>query len=281
MTVKRCICGRSNSFPICDGTHGSQNWNCTPSSFTKTIVLTCPHYHSFGEWLSYQHQGIAAHQQIGGQCEELIIVHDGCNMALLQQQILQIPHQRQRWLHTHDVLPKDWPTSATSKHFHLPVEDLNIASFSWDKATPISALPRQTYKIFASHAILDEKILTPAIDVLQTQYQQAVFYCRKSIPLGELWQNQIENELHNTHIVWAFISKNFLQSTFCAFEIGYAKALHKRIIPIVLDDSPIPAYIQEYNALYHSRHEMLQPWLNESEVILDMCLTVLTQLQNP
>ena len=277
MTSRRCICGRSQTFPICDGAHGSQNWSCTPSSHVEKVVIACPHYHSFAEWLAHQNQGMAAHQQKPDSCDELIMIYDGCDINMIQQQIVQLPHRKQRWIHVHDFLPDALQFSDNHQHFHIDATKLNIQDFSWSQALPIKRYRPSKQSIFASHAVLDEAILTPCIEKIQQHYHPNLFFCRNSIQLGTLWQEQIQQKLEQSEIIWAFVSKNFCQSTFCAFEIGYAKALKKPIIPIVIDHAPIPAYIQEYNALYYERHKMLQPWLNPEELILDMCLTTLSQ----
>ena len=53
---RRCVCGRSTSFPICDGSHTEKGWSCVPEKVQArdTVILSASHYLSLAEKWSYR-----------------------------------------------------------------------------------------------------------------------------------------------------------------------------------------------------------------------------------
>ena len=68
------------------------------------------------------------------------------------------------------------------------------------------------------------------------------------------------------------ISSAFVRSSFCAFEVGMARALQKRLSLFCLDTAVPPAYIQDVQALSVPRLQLQKPWLNEQEALLEIMM---------
>lgn len=81
---RRCICGRSARFPICDGAHVGQGWQCEPEpTLARRCFVAGPHLHSLAERLAHAHDGVAAHKGPAGRCVELVALSDGTDLDVL------------------------------------------------------------------------------------------------------------------------------------------------------------------------------------------------------
>ena len=63
-----------------------------------------------------------------------------------------------------------------------------------------------------------------------------VFSLHDSILAGMEWDNVLRKELLESSAVVALISDNWVRSNWAATEYGAARALGKKIIPVVIDD---------------------------------------------
>ena len=102
-----------------------------------------------------------------------------------------------------------------------------------------------------------------------------IFVCADSITLGDHWYSSIEEALCKSDLMIAICSQGFNQSTFCGFEIGMARALKKKIYPILLDESSFPSYLQHLNAVSINRLINTYPWLSPQDALLQaffLCL---------
>lgn len=269
---KRCICGSSSKFPICDGKHGSQNWRCSPDElyFHPRIIISSPHYLSLAESLAHKHNLLAFHLKTDvSHCEELIILHDSDDLQPLATYAQKIHHTRRRVISidcpSPDVLNGDPPA------IRISIESMPFKQFIDAASNAINQTVSSDFNIpkrlFVSHAVKDEARIMPVINRLREHYRCTVFLCADTIPAGANWQIKIEDELRDSDVVLVMCSKNLNQSTFCAYEVGLAKGMRIPIRPILLDEIPPPIFLQHLNAPSVSRINKTRPWLNESDAI--------------
>lgn len=274
---KRCICGRSSSFPVCDGSHSAQGWACSSEQTTSAgaLVLASGHYLSFADKWAHQIGALHTEKQSGVlRCKELWILCDGSDVErlILERQRISAVHTR---LIAIDCNPLFLSClGAFSSVYHL--KDDGMLSLwtqllkldSFEECTQEKALPN----IFVSHAVADERMLLPAVSYMRKYFDLQLFFCCDSIRQGANWFETIQNALRDADRIFLAISKAFLGSTFCAFEVGMARALHKEISLFCIDDSIPPAYIQEVQALSLPRLMAQKPWLNQREAIIEMMM---------
>ena len=277
---KRCICGQSQVFPLCDESHNTANWTCSQSSSShyETLIIGSNSLRSLVEYLVHHHNYVNGHQLTSSlTCDELIIIYDGSSLNQLLALLNRYPHQRRR------VLSIGCPPPFTFNSNHIKVglytitsdesrslKDLHtiLRSFLTLPLTYVSSSHLPAQRIFVSHAVQDEELIIPVIDLLRVHYGLTFFLCADSIPIGSTWYEDIEFNLIQSDLVLVLCSSSFNQSTFCGFEMGMARALKRPIYPILLDDSGPPSYIQHLNAIDLKRIKIASPWLSNSDALL-------------
>jgi SAM-dependent methyltransferase len=102
-------------------------------------------------------------------------------------------------------------------------------------------------QIFISYSRNDEheaKKITNVLDELKIDYFKDV----KDIEWGKSVQNEVTVALSDCHAVLVVISPGSVKSQWVPYEIGYAMALKKRILPYLTHESiTIPGYISNLN----------------------------------
>lgn len=278
MTAKRCICKRSASYPLCDGSHLNATW-CNPAvaQSPNSIVLYSETLSSFGEWFAANyHHSHAFSRPHSSVIDDVWVLFDGTDLDLLRLTLNRIPHKREYWIHV-DHPPHIFETiepPIERTHYHL--EDLDIDTFDLENMQPIDVHSVVQQMIFVSHSIQDEHILLPVLDKLEQQYPIEVFVCAK-MPSGVNWYTTIHDALNRCNTVWAFCSEGFRQSTFCAFELGLAQGINKPIVPILLDASSPPLFLQHQNMPSVSRLLLQKPWLSKEQALELICIRELFQ----
>ena len=275
MIPKRCICKHSAQYPLCDGSHTDKPW-CSPSTSAPTdrLIIASASLSNLAEWWAHK---VDAHvlsdirQPLQAAVEDIWVLSDGTQLSLLHTLLDQISHKRQRWVHTSSqpTFPKRW-MDLRQQHLELP------KNFDLDTLNPATLpiiQPIQLVKtnIFVSHAVADEPLLMPILKRIAYVYDIQFFICA-DIGNEEHWYTEIETHLKKCDLVWAFTSNSFVQSTFCAFEIGMTRALDKSLHIFSIDASKPPAYVQHQQIQSLQRIHMHYPWLSEMEVLEQMCL---------
>ena len=226
---RRCVCGRSRRFPVCDGSHTEKGWSCAPAQVkTKdTVILSVSHYLSLAEKWSYR-LGAIHSSRVNEmlRCNDLWIVCDGTDFERLLVEKERILAAR---IHLVAIgcdpifLQQLGPFYST----HL-LRDEGIGSL-WAQLlalephktnTSVAAIPR----IFLSHAVADDHILLPVVNYMRRYFKADIFVCSDSIRQGSNWYETIEKAIRDSEILFFAISQSFLRSSFCAFEVGVARA---------------------------------------------------------
>jgi hypothetical protein len=272
---KRCICGLSSAFPICDGAHGSKDWSCKfqPPTQVERCFLAGPHYVNLAEKLSFRFSGLAANKCEGRiKCSEVIIITDGGDIEYVTTELKRIKASELL------VLAVGIPPEALGHRFPksriVPIQEFPLPAL-WHQAEKacmgdsIQASPNKPLDIFLSHSSQDENLLLPAINFLRKNLGFRFFVCADSIEPGSKWLPKIKAELQNSDVFIYVSSTSSNHSTFCAFECGCAMALGKNIRIISIDEVPPPAHIQDIQALELPRFMKRKPWLDFTQALIE------------
>lgn len=105
-----------------------------------------------------------------------------------------------------------------------------------------------TKSIFISYSHIDATIVDPIVKLLSIN-NAFVFKDKNSIQLGKKWKNEIENGLNEANLVLVFWSKHSSSSTEVKDEWIEAINKEKDIMPLLLDDTPLPKELAEYQGI--------------------------------
>ena len=280
--MKRCICGKSSQFPICDNQHKSQGWSCRQErTRVSRCVLAGPHYISLAEKIAHHLNGITAHsidEKIV--CQELILLSDGSDIEYLHQEMNRISSSQER------LLAIGIPVEIVSKAFlslssyHQIDDDFRTLWMSCQRALENPTYPTQQMysSLFISHAVQDEQGILPIVQYIRQHFSIEIFLCTDSIRSGSNWYQTIVEQLAQSQKVIAINSADFGSSTFCAFEMGISRALDKDLSIINLDDSPLPAHLQDIQSRFVPRYQRNKPWLTIKEALSELLLRELLKV---
>ena len=151
----------------------------------------------------------------------------------------------------------------------------NVVAAVRADATAVPLQPGLRPRVFVSHAVADEGRLFPVLTTLREQYGLELFVCADSIPAGEAWQEEIRRQVSQCDLFLLVSSDAVMHSTYCAFEVGMATALDKRIGVVCLEDEVTPAYLTHLQGLSIPRLLIRKPWLLPNEALLDALLDVI------
>ncbi len=278
---RRCVCGRSERFPLCDGSHNETGWSCVPEQVQAkdTVILAASHYLSLAEKWAYR-LGATHSARVHGmlRCNELWIISDGTDFERLL-----VEKKRFFAVHTHIVAVGCDPMFLQQLgpfDTMYTLQDEGIGSL-WTQLLQLESHKENTQarripRIFLSHAVADERVLLPAVNYMRRYFQAEIFVCSDSILQGDSWYSTIETALREAESLCFAISSAFVRSSFCAFEVGMARALGKRLSLFLLDDTLPPAYIQDVQAVSVPRRMLQRPWLSQEEALLETMMEVAT-----
>lgn len=85
--------------------------------------------------------------------------------------------------------------------------------------------------------------MTPLRDELRRMGYR-VFFDEQSIGPGEQWKRRLERSIRNSRALVLCWSEHTRVSEFVAFEYLRAEALHKPVLPWLLDQTPLPAMLE-------------------------------------
>ena len=278
---KRCACGRSQSFPLCDGSHSSEGWTCSAldSLPVQRAFLAGPHLVNLAERLAHGMGGVAVgerHDMV--RAVELVVLSDGSDVAWLRTRLETVDASRTKVIGIGlepNVISWAFPDTECVA---VPDDD---PSGLWNavaravgeapEALPAHARPR----IFLSHAVADEGRIFPVLKTLRDTYGLDIFVCADSIPAGREWQSEIRERLVQCDLFLLLSSRSVVQSTYCAFEVGMATALGKPIRIIHLEERSTPPYLSHVQGGSIPRLLVRKPWLTDEEALLDGILDAL------
>ena len=279
---KRCVCGRSTRLPICDGSHHQEGWRCSAVAEipVNMVFAAGPHLVNLADRLAHRF-GCVSLNDLNGEIrtESLVILSDGTDVQWLHNKITRVEAEKVRVVGIGvpiEVLQWAFPDYPCAE-----ISDEKTTALWRSVVSAISSEPGQTIlqnvppKVFVSHAVADEGLLFPVLDVLRKQYGVELFVCADSIPVGDAWQDEIRRQLSTCDLFLLIASPAVMKSTYCAFEVGMATALDKPIRVIALEEEATPSYVAHLQGMCIERLLLRKPWLSPDEGLLDAMLDIL------
>ncbi|MDG1480416.1 MAG: TIR domain-containing protein [Myxococcota bacterium] len=282
--ARRCICGRSQTPPLCDGSHSTDGWRCVAATAPvhARLFVAAPHNDNIAERLAHARQGVALHRLAGPVvAASVVVITDGAELDLLTTSLGRVsgprgspPRQRVVLLGGDPALLRGaFPGSAVES-----VPDEGHPVLLWRRLTQLlDASPPEPStepppRLFLSHATADEPLLQPAIALLR-RLGVSVFVCGDSIPGGARWWDTILSSLHQCDRLVLVLSEAARRSTWCAFEVGAAAAVGKPIRVISLDGQPPPSFVSHLQMFDVPRMLRQRPWLTQEDSVLEAILS--------
>lgn len=278
---KRCICGKSGRWPLCDGSHKSLGWTCSVQTRAPYAFVAGRNNENLAERLASELEGVAVHAVASPiRAGTLVVIADTTSLHEVRELTARV--QAAAWR----VVALELDPSLASQLF--PEADIRVASGAdalelWRSvhaaATRESLVPTPAAKLspaFITHAVADEGAILPTLDYLRKHAGAELFLCADSIAAGSRWHDTILQELDRRPMLVWLLSKRSAASTFCSFEIGYAMASKKRIVIVSLDGERPPAFAQHLHALDLGRRRASRPWLTEREALADAVIEALS-----
>jgi hypothetical protein len=99
------------------------------------------------------------------------------------------------------------------------------------------------YDVFLSYSRADADRVAPLRDALRG-YGYSVFFDTESIDPGERWKGRLERSIRTSRTLLLCWSHNARASDYITFEYSRAEALHKPVLPWLLDRTPLPAMLE-------------------------------------
>ncbi len=103
----------------------------------------------------------------------------------------------------------------------------------------------QPIKVFASYSHDDASLVGPVVALLRAS-RALVFLDRDRIPPGTKWRDEIHRALGDAHQVVVFWCEHSRSSPEVADEWQKAIALSKEVLPLLLDETPLPPGLADY-----------------------------------
>lgn len=156
---------------------------------------------------------------------------------------------------------------------------VNETSLAGDN-TPInidtkSLAPTLPLKIFISYPHEDTFAMNMVKDYLYNSHlnSQLIIDTDKEITKGSPWANHLEQVIQKCHVFIGIMTPNFPKSDVSKIEIGLARRMGKRIIPLIINGDPdeiIPFVVQDlqYIDLRRQTSEGLAELMKEIEQII-------------
>ena len=114
--------------------------------------------------------------------------------------------------------------------------------------------------LFVSYSHKDTEMVYPILDALYDR-KYRIWY-DESCENGSDFRDELRTRIEKSEAVILFVSKHSMASPFCGMEIIVARENHKRIFPIYLDNSEVPAAFQLLLAnTHHSTTENMDKLL--------------------
>ena len=99
------------------------------------------------------------------------------------------------------------------------------------------------YDVFLSYSRADTERVAPLRDELR-RLGYEVFFDVQSIDPGEQWKRRLERSIASSRTIVLCWSENTRVSEYITFEYSRGEALHKPILPWMLDKTPLPAMLE-------------------------------------
>ncbi len=99
------------------------------------------------------------------------------------------------------------------------------------------------YDVFLSYSRADTERVGPLRDELRRMGYR-VFFDVQSIDPGEKWKDRLDRSIRASRTLVLCWSERTRGSEYITFEYSRAEALHKPVLPWLLDQTPLPAMLE-------------------------------------
>lgn len=99
------------------------------------------------------------------------------------------------------------------------------------------------YDVFLSYSRADTERVAPLRDELRRMGYR-VFFDVQNIDPGEQWKRRLERSIRASRALVLCWSEHTRGSDYITFEYSRAEALHKPVLPWLLDETPLPAMLE-------------------------------------
>lgn len=126
--------------------------------------------------------------------------------------------------------------------------------------------------IFLSYSHRDSPLVGAVVKLLRLN-TPAVFYDSDSIQPGEKWREQVDGALAQAQLIVLFWCAHARGSEEVRKEYGAALELRKKILPVLLDGTPLPSALREFQwidfrSVARPNHRGLRRWVVFAAVLL-------------
>ncbi len=111
---------------------------------------------------------------------------------------------------------------------------------------------QKKYEFFISYASCDSAIVHPLCKVIGATKKNSFFIDAYQLEPGKRWANELAQAIRSCDTVFVFWSKNSANSEWVKAEYEVAIARRKNVIPIILDKTPLPDLLDEYQSIKFS-----------------------------
>lgn len=277
MGRSRCVCGRSKTYPLCDGSHAGEEWACAVVESVATAVVAAPALQNMGRRLAASLKGRLVDTATPTRAHRLVALSDGTDLDWLRPVLASIQAEQRELV----VVGVSGALLASAFQGMDVVEVADgPGSVVWGRiqaALKAGAHPAPSphRRWFLSHASADEAALEPAAAYLREELGLELFLCSDSIQSGTAWQERIVTALDDADALLFVLSRASAASTFCAWELGFAMARDKDIRVVRIDDAPAPATLQHLHMQDLQRTLNSRPWLDADEALLQLLLAAM------
>jgi TIR domain len=94
-----------------------------------------------------------------------------------------------------------------------------------------------------SYSREDSVRVRPLVEALRALGYR-VFFDLESIKVGDLWKRRLESSIRQSRVLVLCWSAQARRSEFVQFEFAKAEGLGKKVLPWLLDDTPLPAMVE-------------------------------------
>jgi hypothetical protein len=106
-------------------------------------------------------------------------------------------------------------------------------------------MPGENINVFVSYSHADASLVAPVVKLLQVN-KSLVFQDIDSIAPGKRWRSEIARGLEQSHLVVVFWCQHASHSDEVAKEWQAAIAQNKDLLPLLLDATPLPGPLGEF-----------------------------------
>ncbi|MEM6325255.1 MAG: toll/interleukin-1 receptor domain-containing protein, partial [Pseudomonadota bacterium] len=136
----------------------------------------------------------------------------------------------------------------------------------------MDAQPSKT-KLFISYARSDDVRVGQVYDALSAHDDLILFRDIHDILPSEEWKARLEKLIRESDTLLFLLSPASIRSQTCAWELGLAEKLNKRIIPVVIEDvegEVVPAVVAKINYIFLTEAQEFKAGLDKIRYAVDL-----------